>query len=408
MEANHRGYLADRENEKDLLLDVDLAAQAGAELYVIDAGWYGREPNVWFDNVGDWNGAPWLPNDLYPIIDHAHEKGMKFGLWMELEAVGSNAKLREEHLEFIMRNGSQETANGRVLDLSKPEVIQWVEAQVESVISRYKLDMFRIDHNHRIGDAAYFQVGPYQENVLWRYFENFYAMLGRLRKKFPQVSFQNCAGGGGRMDFGILRYFHHSELSDWMHAPREQRIFNGTLAQLPPETLLQCMGTEVCEQVMKGDLRFQLHSVLGSRFILRGIAPSVIQQNPELSTGIQNAVSFYKQKLRPVLAGNCVVYQHTIPDHGIFFPQAWMAYELALPDKSAGYALVFRLGGGEENQYALQLRSVNRNKRYAVTLDRVEDTFVTDGFSLCEKGITIRAEAPFYSELIYWEEIADV
>ena len=135
VEANHRGYLSDRENEEEILLDVEIAAEAGVELYVIDAGWYGQEPNVWFDNVGDWYAAPWLPNDLYPIIDRARAKGMKFGLWMELEAVGRNAKLRQEHPDFIMRNGSDQIADGRVLDLSKPEVAAWVEEQVESVIS---------------------------------------------------------------------------------------------------------------------------------------------------------------------------------------------------------------------------------------------------------------------------------
>ena len=53
---------------------------------------------------------------------------------MELEAVGRNAKLREEHPDFIMRNGSDEIAGGRVLDLSKPEVADWVEEEVESLI----------------------------------------------------------------------------------------------------------------------------------------------------------------------------------------------------------------------------------------------------------------------------------
>ena len=43
VEANHRGYLSDRENEEEILLDVEIAAEAGVELYVIDAGWYGRE-----------------------------------------------------------------------------------------------------------------------------------------------------------------------------------------------------------------------------------------------------------------------------------------------------------------------------------------------------------------------------
>ena len=45
IEANHRGYLCDRENVPDIRKDIDVAASVGAEMYVIDAGWYGNEPN---------------------------------------------------------------------------------------------------------------------------------------------------------------------------------------------------------------------------------------------------------------------------------------------------------------------------------------------------------------------------
>ena len=206
------------------------------------------------------------------------------------------------------------------------------------------------------------------------------------------------------MDFGILRYFHHSELSDWMHAPRVHRIFQGTMAQLPPETLLQCMGTEVCEQVMKGDLLFQIHSVLGSRFILRGIAPSMGQRNPELHRQICEAIELYQTKLRPVLTENCLVYQHTQPDQGIFYPEPWLAYELSRPDRKAGYALIFRLADEGNQEYIICPKGISRNKNYLVTLDRAGDSFCMDGFHLSEKGITIRAEKHFFSELIYWEE----
>ena len=29
-------------------------------MYVIDAGWYGNEPNRWGDNVGDWTDGIWM------------------------------------------------------------------------------------------------------------------------------------------------------------------------------------------------------------------------------------------------------------------------------------------------------------------------------------------------------------
>ncbi len=157
--------------------------------------------------------------------------------------------------------------------------------------------MFRIDHNHRIGDGACRQVGPYLENVLWRCFENFYAMLERLEINFRRYPFKTALAEEGGWIFGILRYFHHSELSDWMHAPRVHRIFREPWRAAAPETLLQCMGTEVCEQVMKGDLLFQIHSVLGSRFILRGIAPSMGQRNPELHRQICEAIELLSNEV---------------------------------------------------------------------------------------------------------------
>lgn len=45
VEANHRGYIVDHEDEAGLKREVDLGADAGAEMFVIDAGWYGPEPN---------------------------------------------------------------------------------------------------------------------------------------------------------------------------------------------------------------------------------------------------------------------------------------------------------------------------------------------------------------------------
>lgn len=83
--------------------DIDVAAAIGAEMYVIDAGWYGNEPNVWWDNVGDWHAGPWLDNGLEPIVEYAHNLGMKFGLWIEPEAAGANSNLLKEHPDWIMK-----------------------------------------------------------------------------------------------------------------------------------------------------------------------------------------------------------------------------------------------------------------------------------------------------------------
>ena len=33
-------------------------------MHVIDAGWYGQEPNHWWKNVGDWTDGPWMVGTL--------------------------------------------------------------------------------------------------------------------------------------------------------------------------------------------------------------------------------------------------------------------------------------------------------------------------------------------------------
>src|SRR5512137_338115 len=105
IEANHRGYLCDRENVPDIIKDIDVAAAIGAEMYVIDAGWYGNEPNQWWNNTGDWFEGKWMAagGGLAAVVDHAHAAGMKFGLWVEVEAAGANSSLRREHPDWLLK-----------------------------------------------------------------------------------------------------------------------------------------------------------------------------------------------------------------------------------------------------------------------------------------------------------------
>ncbi len=399
IEANHRGYLCDRESEEGIKRDISVAAKAGAELYVVDAGWYGKEPNIWFQNAGDWFAGSWLPNDLYPIIDHAKSLGMKFGLWMEIEAAGANSGLRRTHPEFFLKRYGKEVVDGRALDLSNPDVVRWVEEQIRDVISRYGLDMFRIDHNHYLCEGGTREVGGYVENLTWRYFDNLYAMLARLNRQFPEVSFQNCAAGGGRLDLGILRFFHHTECSDWARPPRSLRIFNGMLAQLPPEIQLRICGTEVCEHVQSGDMISQLHGILQGRMIFRGISPTVEELATPLLRTIQKRLRLYKRELRPILTGNCKVYRHDT-QNGVLDPSPWSANEFALPDGSRAFAVVHKLSAFGETEYLLRFSGVRTDRSYTVFCDRSGSRFVMSGRELRQRGILLRLDHCLDSELV--------
>ena len=236
VEANHRGYIVDHETEAGINREIDLAADAGAEMFVIDAGWFGPEPNRWASNVGDWYAGNWLPNDINPIREHARQKGLLFGLWVEIEAIGGGAQLRQQHPDWLMTRDGKPVAGGRLLDVANPVVAAWMESEIARIIKKYDLDLFRIDYNSSAEEGGNRIYGGFTENTLWRDVDALYAMFDRLHKQFPHVVFQNCAGGGGRLDLGIMHQFQNTELSDWLRAPRGLKILNGMTWMCPGDS----------------------------------------------------------------------------------------------------------------------------------------------------------------------------
>jgi alpha-galactosidase len=402
--ANHRGYLIDRENEVGIIREIDIAAAMGAEVFVVDAGWYGPEPNRWSSNVGDWQAGAWLPNDLYPLITHAHDRGLLFGLWVEIESIGVHTALRRTHPDWVLtRDDGREVGVGRHIDAANPEVAAWMEAELTRVISQYQLDLFRLDYNSYAYEGGNRVNGNYRENTLWRHVETIWAIMERLRKKFPDVIFETCASGGGRLDLGMLRYFHITEITDWMPAPRSLKILNGIALTLPPELCLRTFGTEIQDHYLFGDIDFQLRSCLFGQPILRGIAPTLDEIGEPRRSKIIHALDLYKRWIRPILP-TALVFHHT-PHLPLMEPQPWCVLEYAAPDGSRETAGIFRLTGPCTGRYTYRPRGLRAGVRYRVTWDTLGDAVELSGFALRRDGIDIDLESPLTSELLLIERV---
>ena len=404
IEANHRGYLCDHENEPELMLDIDAAKAVGCELYVIDAGWYGRDyPNEWWNIVGDWTPGPWLEHGLRPIAEHAHAQGMRFGLWIEIEAFGPKCKIREEHPEYIMTRHGVPCAGGRALNLADPAVEKFCLDTIDGAVRDYALDMYRIDHNHEIGLGGTRVVGEYVENTLWRYYEAFARIFTELRRRHPGLVLQNCASGGGRLDLGTMSLFHNTEMSDWLRNPRAIRIFNGLTMALPPEILMRCFGTESPEIHMDGDLEAQLRGVALCRPILRGIAPSPELLTPYLAEKIARFMELYKEFTRPLL-GDCLVYHHT-PWQPVAKASRQVIVEYASPDHSRGLIAIFNTAAPLPERTTIVPRGLKRAKIYRVRFENEGDEAIMDGAELMRDGVSALNSNVMGSELILFEEI---
>ncbi len=401
VESNHRGYIVDHENEAGLLREVDLAHDIGAEEFLIDAGWFGPDPNVWARNVGDWHAGSWLPNDITPVREYARKKGMLFGLWVEIESAGEASHLRKSHPEWLMTRDGKSVVNGRQLDLTKPEVAAWVESEIARIIQKYDLDMFRLDYNHSVEEGGNRLKDGFTENLTWRYVDALYGIFDRIHKRFPKVILQNCAGGGGRLDLGILRRFHNTELSDWMRGPRNLKILNGMTWILPPEILLRTFGTEVGEHATDGDLNEQLRIAMICRPIFRGISPTLEDFNPISRRLIRDAVQLFKDEVRPIMV-NSKVFHHT-PILELMEPTPWLVLEYATPDAQRAVATLFRTSTAGDNNYVFRPRGLDFSKAYRVKLMNEGQAIEIDGVRLLQEGLPVRIENPMGSQMLIFE-----
>ncbi len=144
--------LGDPTTEKLLPL-IDAAAEAGADYFCIDAGWY-AEGN-WWDTVGAWQPSTTrFPNGLAEVIQRIHDRGMVPGLWLEPEVIGMRSPIADELPDdaFLTRRGIRVAEGGRyLLDLRSAAARQASRRHRRSADRgvRCRLLQVRQQHHHR-------------------------------------------------------------------------------------------------------------------------------------------------------------------------------------------------------------------------------------------------------------------
>ena len=88
-------------NESIMYEIIDDAAELGAEIYVMDDGWFGSEKFPRENEkagLGDWQiNKRKFPNGIAPIADYTVKKGMRFGIWIEPEMANPNSEIAQKH-----------------------------------------------------------------------------------------------------------------------------------------------------------------------------------------------------------------------------------------------------------------------------------------------------------------------
>ncbi|GBF75710.1 alpha-galactosidase [Paenibacillus sp. 598K] len=387
---------------------IEVAAELGVEVFFIDAGWYlppGDEHQMG-EHLGDWRVDPVrYPDGLQAIRDKVREHGMLFGLWVEIERLGKLTELYREHPDWYSTayNGVNSTERmGGMIDFARDDVAAWAEATMARVIEEHELDMFRLDYNAgHLKGGGYTMRDGYVENSYWRYYEHFDAIFDRLRKRFPDVIFENCASGGARTDIGTVRRFSHTWVTDWQVAPRSFSITNGMTMALPPEYVDRLVAGQSGH--VAADMAFQMRQLLFVRPTVSVFHPLGSEGNPQQLAIVKHHLELYKSFVRGFM-NTGRIYHHT-PQLDGFEPNGWGVLELASRERDRGIAGLFLLSNAKEHRYHLRLRGLDRSRMYKVTWDNSAQSAELSGFVLMEQGITVRLEGALTSELLVFEAI---
>ena len=235
---NWEGTYFGFDNEKLSVL-AEKAAQAGAELFVLDDGWFGKRDDD-RSGLGDWFvNEKKLIGGLGFISDKVRSLGLKFGLWFEPEMVNPDSDLYRAHPEWAMSVPGKtpiEMRNQLMLDLCNPAVVSYIKERLGYFIETAGLDYIKWDFNRFVTDPyspCVKKAGEYD----YRYYAAFYDILQYLTDKYPHVLIEGCASGGARFDLGVLYYSPQIWCSDDSDARERLYIQEGTLAAYPQSTV---------------------------------------------------------------------------------------------------------------------------------------------------------------------------
>lgn len=226
------GVYLDVDEEKMSQMMEDIAAMGG-ELFVMDDGWFGDKYRRVQDNssLGDWVvDKKKLPNGLENLVQTAQKNGIKFGIWIEPEAVNSKSELFEKHPEWALQALDRPLIYGRggtqlLLDVCNPEVQDFIFGIVDNLLTQHpQIAYIKWDANVELRNyGSTYLPRDKQSHIYIDYHRGLEKIMQRIRAKYPDVVIQACASGGGRANYGVMPYFDEFWVSD--NTDALQRIY---------------------------------------------------------------------------------------------------------------------------------------------------------------------------------------
>ena len=400
-------------SDENLLKIIDKATAAFPDVpfdtFWVDAGWYGTEPEVpqedncgpfWYAAVGNWHPNPAIHPDgnLRKVAEAARQKGMRFLLWFEPERATHKTAVVSEHPEYFIQRKINPNPRRFLINYANPDAVEWMKGEVVRNIEENAVQVYRQDFNvdpvfHWTENDTEDRQGVTEIqtiNGLWDFWE-------WLHRKYPDMLFDSCAGGGGRIDIHIMTYAHGNCRDDaQMFEHPEELAQNITLNSTPylPFTAGDTFTVPP----------FDTYGFLSCIASTTVFTPPAIQGMFLSRDPSEEEIAWYRKMLktadrvRDYFFGDFYALTHEAFDGS----DIYAGYQLNRPDRGDGFFIVFRREACPDGSFDLRLRAIDPKATY-----RVEDF---DGKVRRMKGTALASQTLSFPEprsykFIFYEKL---
>lgn len=272
-----------------------LAAEMGAEYYVIDCGWHDEEASV-YNYVGKWKESKTrFPSGIKATADYLRSFGLKPGLWIETESFGylcSGMETVYDDSCFFVRNGKAVINMGRKqLDFRQEKVRNYVGGVLRRMIEEYGAEYIKIDYNQDCGEGTELNCCAPGDGLL-EHSRAYLAWLKEITERYPHVLIENCGSGGCRMDYAMLSVHPLQSTSDQVDYRNYPYIAGNMLSAVLPEQAgvwsYPCAGENFDDEVVVFNM---VNSFLG-RIHLASDLRKLTEEQKEL---VKEGVKYYRR-----------------------------------------------------------------------------------------------------------------
>lgn len=289
-------------NAKDQMALAERAAKMGVELFVVDDGWFGQRHHD-RAGLGDWKvNAEKFPHGLGELVDKVNGLGMDFGIWVEPEAINPDSELYRKHPGWVYHFPTRERTelrNQLLLNISKPEVKAFILDFMSELLENHNIKFIKWDMNRTVTEPGMKDHPLNRQKEIWiRHVQSLYEIWAELRRRFPHVAFETCAGGGSRVDLGIFRYADQAWPSDNTDAFDRLGIQEGFSYIYAPK-MMTCWVTDSPTGMNRRQLsiKYRFHSAMMGTL---GIGSNLNEWSEEWMEEAAGYIELYKQ-IRPLV-----------------------------------------------------------------------------------------------------------